>query len=93
MQRADSVIVHVPARGSFKSFRAKRDSFDKTLHHINEVGYTTASAEGKWFHSFHTMQAYKEKHANQPTLRFEVQEDDDYDDNDVVDRVVGAVFE
>ena len=92
MERRNPVIVYVPGRGSFKPFRAKRDSFDKTLHHINEVGYTTAAAEGKWFHSFHTMQAYKEKYANR--LRFEVFDDDDEcEDNDVVDRVVGAVFE
>ena len=91
MEARSSVIVSVRGRGSFKPFRAKRDSFDKTLHHISEVGWTSASAEGKWFHSFHTMQAYKEKYANR--LSFEVYEDDDDDgDSDVIDRVVGAVF-
>ena len=90
----DGVTVYVRGRGPWKSHKAKKDSFDNTLHHINEVGYTSAQAEGKWFSSFYNMQAYKEKQQNK--LCFEVEDDDseyDVDSGDeLVQRVVGAVF-
>ena len=81
--RDDAVVVQVRGRGPWKAHRAKKDSFDHSLHHINEVGYTSAQAEGKWFSTFQNMQAYKEKQQNR--LCFEVEDE-------VVQSVVGAVF-
>lgn len=85
----EDVVVQVRGRGPWKSHKAKKDSFDHTLHHISEVGYTSAKAEGKWFSSFHNMQAYKEKQQNR--LCFEVEYDEETGD-EVVQSVVGAVF-
>ena len=62
-------FVRVRTSGSRKGFWARKDALTHTLHHKDEVGWTSRMYPDLWFSSFYTMMEYKEKRELESHLR------------------------
>ena len=69
-QERKGPFVRVRTSGARKGFWARKDAHTHTLHHRDEVGWTSVKYPELWFSSFHTMMEYKEKHELEERLRF-----------------------